>query len=124
MRFISKSLIVLLGFAASCGDGGGAGGTDSAAVEAGKKTVDDRLCASCHLTDLSGSNYVYPGTQAYAPNLTPDADTGLGSWSDEQIITAILDGKDDEGRDLCSTMQRYGTLGMTEQQAQEVVAYL
>jgi len=33
-----------------------------------------------------------------APNITADAETGIGKWSDEQIITAIREGKDEEGK--------------------------
>jgi hypothetical protein len=61
---------------------------------------------------------------SYPPNLTPDKDTGLGNWTDDQIKAAILDGKDDEGATLCSVMLRYRTLGLTDQDAQNITDYL
>ena len=30
---------------------------------------------------------------AVAPNITPDPDTGIGKWTDEQIFLAIRGGK-------------------------------
>ncbi|MEY4581258.1 MAG: hypothetical protein RL701_5961, partial [Pseudomonadota bacterium] len=63
-------------------------------------------------------------TTAYAPNLTPDSDTGLGDWDATTIKTAILTGEDDEGRMLCSTMPVFGKAGMTDSEATSIVAYL
>jgi hypothetical protein len=40
-------------------------------------------------------------------NLTPDTETGLGSWTDDQILLAILDGMDDEGKALFPIMPYY-----------------
>jgi hypothetical protein len=34
-------------------------------------------------------------------NLTPDKETGLGSWTREQIVTAIMTGKRRDGRPTC-----------------------
>ena len=33
-----------------------------------------------------------PGVKAYASNITMDIETGIGSWSDEEIIRGIRDG--------------------------------
>jgi hypothetical protein len=63
-----------------------------------------------------------PGTRAYGPNLTLDQDTGVGSWSDAQLATAIRAGIDDEGATLCNVMPHFGNLGDTE--AAAIVAYL
>jgi mono/diheme cytochrome c family protein len=34
---------------------------------------------------------------AYAPNITQDKETGIGAWTDAQIVTAIRDGKRPDG---------------------------
>src|SRR5713226_304264 len=40
-----------------------------------------------------------PGFVATAPNITPDAETGIGSWSDAEIRRALVDGiRPDHGR--------------------------
>ena len=36
----------------------------------------------------------------YAPNLTPDPETGLGKWSEAEIVTALHTGKVPDGREL------------------------
>lgn len=46
------------------------------------------------------------GGAGSAPNLTPDDQTGLGGWRDEDIVSAIRDGIDDEQHTLCSSMPR------------------
>ena len=55
------------------------------------------------------------------PNITPDAETGIGSWTDEQIVSALRDGKDRDGSTLCITMQRYS---FSDEQAADLVAFL
>jgi len=122
------SMLVLVG-AAACGD---SGSTSDVVDDAGSQTtvgdavagealVTKNVCGSCHTGTagmLAGSDALKGG------NLTPDADTGLGSWTDEQIAAAILTGMDDEGEQLCGTMPKYGSLGMTQQDAMNIVAYL
>lgn len=61
---------------------------------------------------------------AYPQNLTPDEATGIGSWTQAQIISAILSGVDDEGRMLCAVMPRFAALGMKQAEAEDVAAYL
>ena len=66
-------------------------------------------CGNCHTTlgpdgqpvdgmELAGQllQDIAPFT-AYAPNITPDTETGIGDWTDEQIITAIREGKRPDG---------------------------
>jgi hypothetical protein len=40
----------------------------------------------------------------YPANLTPDPATGIGSWTDDDITTAIRTGVDDEAMILCAVM--------------------
>ncbi len=79
-------------------------------------------CVNCHGADLSGSAATLPGTSIYAPNLTPDVATGLGSWSDDDVANAMRAGVDNEGHVLCSAMPRFDTL--SDSAARELVAYL
>ncbi|HYC58035.1 MAG TPA: cytochrome C [Thermoanaerobaculia bacterium] len=65
----------------------------------------------------------FPGTLA-AANLTPDPDTGLGKWTDGEIIRAMREGVDREGNALFPIMP-YGHLkSMSDEDAQSIVAYL
>lgn len=74
-------------------------------------------CAGCHMprgfdgvplfeSGLSGGNvgFEIPGMGIFwAPNLTPSK-TGLGSWSDEDVATAITGGLRPDGRSLAPVM--------------------
>jgi len=89
--------------------------------QAGQALVARYQCAGCHGADLSGSDWPNPGTFAYASNLTPDPDSGLGGWTDDQIAAAIGDGIDDTGAPLCSVMPRFL---LSAAQVAGLVAYL
>ena len=111
---------------------------DDAFIKRGAYLVNGSLaCANCHtprapdrslLTDkhLAGGNrFVNPGKyDAYAANITPDKDTGIGSLTDEQIITAIRTGKTREGKIMFPPMpvETYNT--MSDDDVRAVVAYL
>ena len=88
----------------------------------GKQLVADNGCASCHEDTFEGASSPSPGTRAYPPNLTPDPDTGLGGWSDDEIIRAIRTGVDDQGDPLCPEMPRFADL--SDEDAAAIVAYL
>lgn len=121
-----SSLYAALALSLACAACGGSDDDqeESAEVAAGRKIVEGRLCSTCHGEPLSGATTAYPGTQAFPANLTPDVSTGLGAWSEQQIATAILDGKDVDGKQLCNAMPKYRDMGMTSEQALEVAAYL
>lgn len=58
-----------------------------------------------------------------APNLTPHA-SGLGRWSDAQVLRAIRDGVSGNGRPLAPLMPSYAYHAMSDDDARAVVAYL
>ena len=56
---------------------------------------------------LGGSDvgFAIPGAGVFVgENLTSDKTTGLGAWTDSQIIAAIRTGKTPEGRELSPVM--------------------
>jgi mono/diheme cytochrome c family protein len=57
-------------------------------------------------------------------NLTPDKQTGLGNWTDEQIITAFTQGKTPDGRTLAPIMPWANFANMTQSDRRALVAYL
>jgi hypothetical protein len=75
-------------------------------------------CSSCHGADLSGSDSPVGGSLAYAGNLTPDPTTGLGNWSDDEILGAIV--LSDAG-DACAVMPLYP---LDETESSELLVYL
>lgn len=65
-----------------------------------------------------------PGFVAIPPNITPDQETGIGSWTDEQIITAIREGVRPDGRVLGPPMPFAVYRDISDQDAKAIVAYL
>jgi cytochrome c553 len=70
-------------------------------------------CGSCHAQDLGG--------RGFYRNITPDLETGIGSWTDRQIANAIRGGGG-PGTQFCSVMPLYS--GLKDQQVADMVAYL
>src|SRR5215831_9566852 len=91
---------------------------ESRQVARGKYLVQLAGCTDCHTPGhllgkpdmsrfLGGSDVglEVPGQGVFvAPNLTPDNETGLGSWTKDQITTAIQTGVRPDGRVLAPIM--------------------
>lgn len=58
------------------------------------------------------------------PNITPDKSTGVGSWTDDQLITVIREGTRPDGSQLYSIMPFALYNRMTDDDAKALVAYL
>ena len=82
----------------------------------------------CHMGQAGflagGQQFQGPFGTVYSKNLTPDKDTGLGSWTDQQIIDAIRTGKDDGGKQLSPVMPYVAFSGMSDQDVADLVAFL
>lgn len=115
--------------------GDGADMTPADPVLRGQRYVAARGCPTCHQSSnpadgtLSGTTQPRRGTMAYPANLTPDGETGIGSWSDDLVIRAMRSGIDDEESPLCPPMPHFDGSGgdgraMTDDEAQSIVAYL
>jgi mono/diheme cytochrome c family protein len=61
---------------------------------------------------------------AYPPNITPDPETGIGNWTDEQIITAIREGTRPDGTIIGPPMPILLYRGLSDGDAKALVAYL
>lgn len=61
---------------------------------------------------------------AYAPNITPDEQTGIGGWTDEQIGRAIREGVRPDGRILGPPMAFAFYREISDSDLQSIVAYL
>jgi mono/diheme cytochrome c family protein len=59
-----------------------------------------------------------------APNITPDAETGLGRWTDGEKIRAIREGIGRDGRALFPVMPYTSYRRMSDEDAQSLVAYM
>jgi mono/diheme cytochrome c family protein len=82
---------------------------------AGSYLFSVAMGCGCHfnrdLGGLAGGNkFEGPFGVVHSANLTADPDTGLGSWSDQQIADAIRFGKRNDGTNLAPMMPRFATL--------------
>ena len=106
-------------------------------VARGEYLVTISGCNDCHTPGylygapdearmLSGSEVGWAGPWgiAFAANLTPDPVTGLGGWSDEEIITALKTGQRPDGRMLAPFMPYANFSRLTDEDVQAIVAYL
>jgi len=73
-------------------------------VARGKYLLYAGGCISCHTEDIDeavplagGRAMETPFGTFYSPNITPDAATGIGKWSDEQFVDAFWEGVSPEG---------------------------
>jgi mono/diheme cytochrome c family protein len=107
-------------------------------VARGKYLVTVGGCSDCHTPGtflgkpnmsefLGGSDvgFAIPGLGVFAgSNLTPDKETGLGNWTNDQIITAFTTGKRPDGRVLAPIMPYQALANLTKVDAIAIVAYL
>lgn len=69
--------------------------------------------------------FLIPGLGVfYPPNLTPDKETGLGSWSGEEIKTALQTGERPDGRILAPIMPWQAFAKLTDADVNAMVAFL
>src|SRR5581483_3109920 len=59
-----------------------------------------------------------------APNITPDRETGIGSWTDDEIARAIQEGVDKNGRALFPIMPYLEFRNLTDEDIASIVVYL
>jgi mono/diheme cytochrome c family protein len=86
-------------------------------------------CAACHTAKggvpyAGGLAFVLPFGRIYSPNITPDKDTGIGSWSDAAFLDAIHKGRDDQGEPLYPAMPFASYTTMTDADALAIKSYL
>lgn len=74
-------------------------GKDPAVLQRGENLVKAGDCIACHTNTLDkGKAYAgglpmpTPFGTIYAPNITPDKETGIGNWTEEQFIKAMREG--------------------------------
>jgi mono/diheme cytochrome c family protein len=107
-------------------------------IERGKYLAAIMDCTGCHTRGaligkpeqafaLAGSNigFEIPGLgYFYPPNITSDAETGIGTWSEAQIIDAVRTGVRPDGRQLVPIMPWMSYAALNDADAQALAAYL
>jgi cytochrome c553 len=60
----------------------------------------------------------------WIPNITPDLETGVGAWSDDELMRAIRDGVSRDGHFLLPFMPFGAYQHMSDEDVRSIVAYL
>ncbi|WP_336485354.1 c-type cytochrome [Methylobacterium nigriterrae] len=104
-------------------------GADSDLIKRGEYLVTAGDCVACH-TGPSGKkfagNYVLntPIGKIRTPNLTPDKETGLGTWSEEDFYRAFHDGISKDGSYLYPAFPFAWYTKVTRDDVKAIYAYL
>jgi mono/diheme cytochrome c family protein len=64
------------------------------------------------------------GAALWLPNITPDPETGIGNWTDDEIIRSIRDGINREGKLMFPMMPFNSYQHMSDEDVHSIVAYL
>lgn len=119
-----------LGFALILGPSPAKAGTPvEDLVAKGKYVFGAAAGCGCHTEpkrplNAGGRQYDGPFGTVYSTNITPDRQTGIGAWTDEQIITAIRLGRRPNGERLIPVHPYPVFNGMAEEDLRALVAYL
>ena len=116
-------VFLLLVFAA------GADAADPAQLARGKYIFGATGGCGCHTepkgpANAGGRKYDGPFGTVYSSNITPDPKTGIGGWTDAQIITAIRLGRRPNGERILPVHPFTSFNGMAEEDLQALVAFL
>ena len=86
-------------------------------------------CAACHTVDASkpfAGDYSLktPFGVIYSANLTPDAETGLGKWTDDDFYHAMTMGRDKDGTRLYPAFPYTHFTIISREDSDDIFAYL
>jgi mono/diheme cytochrome c family protein len=103
---------------------------DFSQIEKGRYLAVVSDCSSCHT--VRGSNPPFAGGREIetpfgtivAPNITPDRETGIGDWSDDEFDAALRKGVRRDGAHLYPAMPYNAYTKMSRGDVQAIRAYL
>jgi mono/diheme cytochrome c family protein len=103
---------------------------DFAAIARGRYLAAAADCGSCHT--VPGSDHPFAGGRPIetpfgvlaAPNITPDGETGIGSWTDDEFDAAVRRGVSRNGARLYPAMPFPFYSRMSREDVRDIRAYL
>jgi mono/diheme cytochrome c family protein len=99
-------------------------------IERGRYLATVGDCAACHTLPGSGHDFAggrsieTPFGQLVAPNITPDPQTGIGAWTDDEFVNALTKGTGRNGTHLYPAMPFTYYTKLTRGDALAIRAYL
>lgn len=140
MNHNTKNILGMVGIACGLGLGVSGCGQESgnaALLERGEYLVEGiGGCGNCHSARtpegefIPGMEYAgnfvieEPGFRAYAPNISPDPETGIGEWTDQEIERAIREGIDRDGEVMGPPMSYPFFRDISTNDMDAIIAYL
>lgn len=116
---------------------GGGTATSMTPVQRGEVLAYTSGCHDCHTPGtlygapnferlLSGSELGWHGPWGvtYARNLTPDVETGLGGWTDDEVVRALRSGVRKDGSAILPPMPWQNYARLSEEDMGALIAYL
>jgi mono/diheme cytochrome c family protein len=103
---------------------------DFATIERGRYLAIAGDCASCHT--VPGSDHPFSGGRPIetpfgflaAPNITPDRETGIGNWTDDEFDAAVRNGRSRNGARLYPAMPFPYYSRMSARDVKDIRAFL
>jgi mono/diheme cytochrome c family protein len=123
LRIGAIALAELLSIACAHGD------SDFDRVQRGKYLVDAGDCVACHTPQggkpfQGGRALATPFGAIYSANITPDRETGIGSWSADDFYRAMHDGISADGHRLYPAFPYPYYTHVTREDVDDILAYL
>jgi cbb3-type cytochrome c oxidase subunit III len=130
MRSVPTIAAVILALGGSIVVGMAANEQNFSAIERGRYLASAADCGSCHT--IPGSDQAFAGGRPIetpfgvlaAPNITPDGETGIGNWSDDEFDAAVRNGRSRNGARLYPAMPFPYYSRMSRQDVKDIRAYL
>ncbi|HQT76388.1 MAG: alcohol dehydrogenase [Rhodospirillales bacterium 20-64-7] len=103
--------------------------TGTALIERGRYLAQAADCVACHTAPggqayAGGLAFKLPFGTIYAPNITPDKDTGIGTWTDADFVRALHSGVGKGGEMLYPAFPYASYALMSTDDALAIKAYL
>ena len=77
--------------------------SDTAPMSKGEYLTRAADCVACHVVPggkpyAGGLEFKLPFGSLYSPNITPDKETGIGNWTDDEFVDALQKGVGKDGK--------------------------
>ncbi len=95
----------------------------------GRYLVQAADCEACHTAEggkpfAGGRPFQTDFGTIYSPNITPDAKTGIGAWTDAEFLTAVHEGRDRNGAHLYPAFPYAAYTYLTDQDVLAIKSYI
>ena len=102
---------------------------NAADADHGEYLTNASGCVACHTAEegqpmAGGRPLESPFGTFYTPNITPDNETGIGGWTDDEFVSALQDGLSPEGEHYYPAFPYPSYTGMSRSDLLDIKAHL